>query len=158
MERSNPKSWVATLTPHRSLSRRGFLAVMGLVAGVNFIAGLVFFLIGAWPVVGFCGLDVAIMWLAFRRNFADARRAERIEVTEHELVLERLAEGQEREVQHYVRRWVRIDLEVDRERELIGRLFIASHGQRTEIGSFLAPFERQELAVALKAALAMPRI
>ena len=158
MERSNPKSWVATLTPHRSLSRNGFIAVMSLIAGVNFIAGLVFFLIGAWPVVGFCGLDVAIMYLAFRRNFADARRAEVIEVTEHELILARLAEGCDREEQRYVRRWVRIELEEDRERELIGGLYIASHGIRTEIASFLGPNEKKELADALKAALASPRI
>ncbi|MBI2717861.1 MAG: DUF2244 domain-containing protein [Rhizobiales bacterium] len=158
MERSNPKSWVATLTPHRSLTRHGFLAVMGLIVAMNLIAGLVFFLIGAWPVIGFCGLDVAILWLAFRRNFADGRRAERIEITEHELVLERLPEGLAPEAQRFVRRWARVDLEIDRERELIGRLFIASHGQRTEIGSFLAPFERRELATALKAALATPRI
>jgi uncharacterized membrane protein len=158
MERGNEKSWVATLTPHRSLTRNGFLAVMVLVASVNFVAGMVFFLIGAWPVVGFCGIDVLIMWLAFRRNFADGRRAERIEITEHELVLEQRADGLEPVRKHFVRRWVRFELEQDHERELVGRLYLTTSGQRTEIASFLAPFERQDLAVALRAALASPHV
>src|SRR5260221_221908 len=92
MERSNPKSWRATLTPHRSLTRSGFIAVMSVIVAANFIAGLVFYLKGAWPVMGFCGLDVALVWYAFHRNFADARRAERIGITDHELILEQLAE------------------------------------------------------------------
>lgn len=155
-EAGNPKSWVATLTPYRSLSRRGFVAVMALIALANFIAGLVFFAIGAWPVVGFCGLDVAIMYWAFRANFLDGRRVERIEITPHELILTASAAGTAPRQQRFVRHWVRVELEEDRERELIGRLFLRSHGTRTEIGRFLAPGERQSLAVALRRALAAP--
>jgi uncharacterized membrane protein len=158
MERSNPKSWRATLTPHRSLTRGGFIAVMAVIIAANFVAGLVFFLKGAWPVMGFCGLDVALVWYAFRRNFADARRAERIEITDHELILERLAEGHERKEQRFARSWVRVDLEEDKERELIGQLFLVSKGVRTEIASFLGADERKELASALKQALARPHI
>ena len=158
MERSNPKTWAATLTPHRSLSRQGFIAVMSLIAGANFIAGVVFYVIGAWPVIGFCGLDVLLMWWAFRVNFADGRKLERIEITAHELILERLAHGRERQEQRFVRRWVKVELEEDKDRELIGRLLLRSHGTRTEIGKFLAPEERKALAGELKAALASPHV
>ena len=72
--------FAAVLTPHRSLTREGFIAVMALIAGVNLIGGAVFFIAGAWPVAGFMGLDVLLIWWAFRANFADGRRAERIEV------------------------------------------------------------------------------
>jgi uncharacterized membrane protein len=154
MERSNPKSWVVTLTPHRSLSRRGFVAVMALIAGVNFIAGTVFFAIGAWPVVGFCGLDVVLVWWAFHANFADARRAERIEVTETELILDRHVKGRDIPQQRFSRRGVRVELEEDRRRELTGGLFLRSHGRHTEVGQFLAPDERLTLARELRAALA----
>lgn len=158
MDGRNPKSWRATLTPHRSLSRRSFIAVMGLIAAVNFVAGMVFLAIGAWPVMGFCGLDVLIMYWAFRRNFADGRRAEMIEITAHELVLERLAEGREPEEQRFVRSWVRVELEEDRERELIGRLLLRSHGTATEIASFLGAEERKALAGELKTALVSPHV
>ena len=153
MERSNPKSWVVTLTPHRSLSRRGFIIVMSLIAGLNFAAGIVFFAIGAWPVVGFCGLDVLLMWWAFRANFADAKRAERIEITTTELILDGHVKGREFPQQRFNRRWVRVELQEDAERELVGSLYLRSHGLRTEIGGFLAPGERKELARELRTAL-----
>lgn len=158
MERSNPNYWRATLTPHRSLSRQGFVAIMAALVAVNLAGGIVFALIGAWPVTGFMGLDVALVWWAFRANFASARQAERIEITEHELLLEHVAEGRTRGERRFVRRWVRVELEEDRNRELIGRLFLASHGIRTEIGRFLSPAERRELARELKMTLARPHV
>jgi uncharacterized membrane protein len=129
------------------------LMVMGLIAVINFAVGAAFYLIGAWPVMGFCGLDVALIWWAFRRNFADARRLERIEITEHELVLERLAANRQPEVTRFVRPWIRVELEEDKERELVGRLLLRSRGSATEIGSFLGAEERVSLAGALRAQL-----
>lgn len=155
-DQGNPKSWVAVLTPYRSLSRQGFIAVMAAIAAANFIAGVIFFSIGAWPVVGFCGLDVLIMYWAFRSNFIDGHRQERIEITAHDVVLQVLAARHAPREQRFVRRWLRVELEEDTERELIGRLFLRSHGQRTEIGHFLAPVERQSLARELRRALASP--
>ncbi|NJM28859.1 MAG: DUF2244 domain-containing protein [Rhizobiales bacterium] len=153
MTSSEPQSWRVTLTPHRSLTREGFLAVMFLIVAVNLIGGVVFLVAGAWPVTGFMGLDVLLIWWAFKANFADARRTERIEITETELILERLADGRDRVERRFVRRWVRVELEEDHGRELIGGLFLLSHGVRTEIGKFLAPFEKKALAVELHRAL-----
>ncbi len=156
MEEGNSKTWAVTLTPHRSLGRGGFLAIMLVIAAVNFAIGFFFYLLGAWPVAGFAGLDVALIWWAFRANFAAARRAERIEITPHELVLERQAYGRKSQIIRFIRRWLRVELDVDRERDLIGGLYLRSHGSRTEIGKFLAPRERKELAAALRLALASP--
>lgn len=156
MEEGNSKTWAVTLTPHRSLGRGGFLAIMLVIAAVNFAIGLSFYLLGAWPVAGFAGLDVALIWWAFRANFATARRAERIEITPHELVLERQAYGRKSQIIRFLRRWLRVELDMDRDRDLIGGLYLLSHGSRTEIGKFLAPHERKELAAALRSALASP--
>lgn len=158
MDASNGKVWQATLTPHRSLTRQGFLTVMGLVIAVNLVVGGMFMAMGAWPIAGFAGLDVLLVWWAFRANFAAARRLERISITDHELVLERLRENQPPEQQRFVRRWVRVELEEDRERELIGRLSLVSGTSRVSVGDFLAPDERKTLASALRAAIAIPRI
>lgn len=158
MDASNGKVWQATLTPHRSLTRQGFLTVMGLVIAVNLVVGGMFMAMGAWPIAGFAGLDVLLVWWAFRANFAAARRLERISITDHELVLERLRENQPPEQQRFVRRWVRVELEEDRERELIGRLSLVSGANRVPVGDFLAPDERKTLASALRAAIAIPRI
>lgn len=158
MDTSNIKGWQATLTPHRSLSRQGFLVVMTLVVAVNLVVGALFMAIGAWPVAGFAGLDVLIIWWAFRANFSDARRMERISITDHELVLERLRKNRPEECHRMIRRWVRVELEEDHDRELIGRLLLVSGRTRLTIGDFLSPEERKTLASALKSALAIPRI
>ena len=158
MDDRNSKVWQATLTPHRSLSRQGFYVLMGLVIAVNLVVAGMFVALGAWPIGGFAGLDVLLVWWAFRVNFADARRLERISITEHELVLDRLSEKHPPEQQRFVRRWVRVELEEDRERELVGSLLLVSGRTRVAVGEFLAPEERRTLAQALKSALAIPRI
>ena len=158
MDTGTSKAWQATLTPHRSLTRQGFLAVMLIVVAVNLVVGGLFVALGAWPVAGFAGLDILIIWWAFRANFADARQMEQISITDHELILDKVRKDKAQEQQRFVRRWVRVELEEDRERELIGRLLLVSGGRRVPVGEFLAPEERKTLAEALKSALAIPRI
>lgn len=158
MGTDNSSHWQATLTPHRSLTPNGFLTVIGIVAAANFAVGVMFVTIGAWPVTGFAALDVLLLWWAFRKNFADARRAERISITEHDVVLEWFHENEPKNKLRLVRRWVRVNLEEDQERELIGRLSLLSGGSKVYIGDFLAPEERRSLAQALRAALAVPNI
>ena len=70
--------FAARLTPHRSLSRTGFVVLMAVASAISFGAGLVFLLMGAWPVFGFFGLDVLLIYWAFRINFRHARASEDI--------------------------------------------------------------------------------
>src|ERR1700712_1107215 len=86
-----PKLFSAELMPHRSLSRTGFLVLMGFVGFVSFAAGLAFWLMGAWPVFGFFGLDVLAVYWAFRINFRHAKAIEEIRVTPTELHLRRVS-------------------------------------------------------------------
>lgn len=146
--------WSATLTPNRSLGRRGFIVVMTMVIALNAGVSFYFYVRGAWPIVGFMGLDVALLWWAFSRSYADARIAERLEITEHELVFRRRDMKKPETERRFVRRWVRVELDEDRERELVGSLFLRFKGERTEIGGFLSSLERKQLASALKMALA----
>jgi uncharacterized membrane protein len=146
--------WSVTLTPHRSLTREGFVAIMAILVLVNFAGGMLFWVAGAWPVTGFMGLDVLVMWWAFRRNFADARRAERIHVEGDRVTLQRLSAQGRMETVEFNRRWLRVELEFDEARELVGRLLFAYRGAVTEIGSFLGAEERQSLSRALKRVIA----
>lgn len=158
MDEAQRKTWAATLTPHRSLSRRGFHILMAIIAGLNLTAGLFFYVRGAWPIVGFMGLDVALVYWAFSRNYADANIAERIEITEHDVVLRRRQAKRPESEKRFVRRWVRVELKEDKERELIGPLYLWFKGERTEVGAFLPPHERRDFAKALQAALVSPFI
>src|ERR1700754_4032619 len=74
------------LSPHRSLSPKGFAIVMGILGFASFVLGVAFLLMGAWPVFGFLGLDVLLVYVAFRANFRAARAFEEILVTPVRLV------------------------------------------------------------------------
>src|SRR5258707_11944179 len=84
-----PTLFSARLTPHRSLNRTGFLVLMGFIGIVSFVAGVAFCLMGAWPVLGFFGLDVLVIYWAFRVNFRSAAATEDIMVTPTELRVRR---------------------------------------------------------------------
>ncbi len=147
------ENWTVTLTPHRSLSRQGFVAVMAIVAFISLGAGLVFFVAGAWPIAGFLGLDVLLVWWAFRRNYADAGQFERIAALGDNVTLSRMAADGTSQTIAFNRRWLRVELEYDGFRELVGRLLLRTHGVTHEIASFLGAEERQSLAKALRQAL-----
>jgi len=80
----------AVLTPHRSLSPRGFWLLMGCIVAVSFTGGLVFLIAGAWPIFGFFGLDVALIYWAFRASYRSGRLRERLRLTRDELTVERI--------------------------------------------------------------------
>ena len=148
----------AELVPHRSLSPTGFTVLMAIVAGISFIAGVVFLVIGAWPVVGFFGLDVALIYGAFKLNFRDSERREIVEVRDHDVVVTRMIPGKPAQQLTFQRTWLQIELEEDVERELIGPLRLRERGRSFEIGGFLSPDDRKDFCKALKNAVAVVRI
>ena len=82
-----PKIFAAVITPHRSLGSTGFLILMLCIGALSFACGIMFLLIGAWPVFGFLGLDVLLIYIAFRANFRAARAYEEVTVTASELTV-----------------------------------------------------------------------
>jgi uncharacterized membrane protein len=149
---AEPKIFSAVITPHRSLGATGFLLLMLVIGGISFASGVMFLLLGAWPVFGFLGLDVLLVYWAFRVNYRAARAYEEVTVTASELMV--------RKVNHRggVREWtlnpvwVRLDRIVHEEFG-IERLFLVSHGRRLSIAGFLGPEEKASFARALSTAL-----
>jgi uncharacterized membrane protein len=147
-----PTIFSAVLTPHRSLTPTGFLLFMLVLGGFSFGIGIIFLLAGAWPVFGFFGLDVLLVYWAFRASYRAARAYEQVTVTASELTV--------RQVSHHGRirewtlnpLWVRLDRVVHAEFG-IERLFLVSHGQRLAIAGFLGPQEKESFALALSTAL-----
>ncbi len=145
----------ARLTPHRSLSQRGFLLLMIAVGAVSFVAGLVFYLAGAWPVGGFFGLDVGLVYIAFRINYRRARTYETLRLSRDDFVVEHVTHRGQKRTWRFQPYWLQVLMD---ERNDPGcRLVVRSHGQSLEIGGFLAPAERSDLARALRTALARVR-
>jgi uncharacterized membrane protein len=151
-----PELFSALLTPHRSLGRTGFLAVMAFVGVVSFAAGLAFLLMGAWPVLGFFGLDILAIYLAFRINFRHARASEEIRVTPSELRVRRISHRGHVAEFVFNPLWVRLDQKRHPEYG-VERLYLASKGRRIAIGSFLSPDEKASFANALMSALQSAR-
>lgn len=81
----------AVLTPHRSLSRRGFNTMMGALGILSLFVGIGFVSNGAWPVVGFFGLDVLVLWLAFRANYRAGRVREEVRVSRTQLLIRKVS-------------------------------------------------------------------
>src|SRR6266403_1098839 len=147
-----PELFSALLTPHRSLNRTGFLVLMVFLSVVSFAAGLAFLLMGAWPVFGFFGLDVLVIYWAFRINFRRGQASEEISVTPSELRVRRVSH------RGHVVEWVLNPLWVQLDRTVhaefgIERLYLVSKGRRVSIASFLGPDEKASFAKALLIAL-----
>jgi len=159
METDNPHDppiFAATLRPYRSLSPRGFMLVMLALVACSFTAGLAFWSMGAWPVVGFFGLDILLVQLAFRLNYRQARASEEIRVFRDRMTVTSTTARGETTESDFNPYWAR--LEVERHPEAgVTRVTIASHGKRLDIAGFLGPWERESFAKALSAALAEAR-
>lgn len=147
-----PTLFSARLTPHRSLNRTGFLVLMAFLSVVSFATGIAFLLMGAWPVFGFLGLDVLVIYWAFRVNFRRANATEDITVTPSELRVRRVSHRGH--VAEWVLNplWVQLDQKVHAEFG-IERLYLVSRGRRVSIGNFLGADEKASFAKALLAAL-----
>jgi uncharacterized membrane protein len=153
---AQPELFSALLTPHRSLSNTGFLALMIFITVISFAAGIAALLMGAWPVFGFFGLDVLAIYWAFKINFRHARASEEIRVTASELWVRRISHRGH--VMEFVLNplWVQLDQEIHAEYG-IEKLYLLSRGRRISIGSFLGPDEKASFAKALMAALQAAR-
>src|SRR3990172_4909847 len=147
----DPSRFSAVLTPHRSLGPKGFMVLMAAVCLVSFGTGLFFYLLGAWPVIGFMGLDVALIYAAFRLNFRALRLYETVDLTQDALTVTRVAPSGQSPSWSFNPYWVRLSV-----KPRIGRsseLLLASHGKLLVFASFLTDEEREDFASALSSAL-----
>lgn len=141
----------AMLTPHRSLSRAGFGLLMAAISLVSFAAGYGFWRLGAWPICGFMGLDVALIYVAFRLSYRAGRLAETIQLSDSELLVRRVQPNGKVETWRFQPYWVRVIFAEQATTE--SQITLASHGRSITIGTFLALPERVAFAAALRDAL-----
>ena len=147
-----PTLFSAIITPHRSLSAKGFVAVMALVGGMSFAGGLFFFLLGAWPVVGFLGLDVLLVYWAFKANYRAAAAHEEVTVTPSELRVRRVSHRGKVAEWTLNPLWTQLVRDVHEDFGL-QHLYLVSRGRKLPIAGFLSPPERESFAAALSSAL-----
>ncbi|MBU1211712.1 MAG: DUF2244 domain-containing protein [Alphaproteobacteria bacterium] len=145
----------AILTPHRSLSPFGFVVLMSLVSLVSFTVGFYFLLLGAWPVFGFFGLDVLLIYFAFKLNYRAGLAYEKVELSPGLLRLTQVDPRGRQNNFDFNPYWVRVGLSEEHDGRTI--MWLASHGREMVFGHFLTDDERREFVDALKAALTSAR-
>lgn len=146
-----PLMFDAVLTPHRSLTRVGFAVLIAVFAVLSFAVGLFFFLMGAWPVIGFCGLEVVALYAAFRLSYRSGRLRETLQLSAERLTVRRFAPSGTMREWRFAPFWLRVDIDDPPAND--SRLTLSSHGRSLTVGGFLTAPERFALAQALRAAL-----
>ncbi len=148
---SDAAAFEAKLYPNQSLSRNGFRGLMLALSSVSAAMAVGFWLAGAWPVAGFLGLDVLLVYAAFRSCRRAGRRHELIRLDGNGLHVRRVEPDGDARDWRFEPYWVRVQMDDPPRRDSL--LTLAQHGRRLVIGLFLTPEERLDLARALEAAL-----
>lgn len=143
----------ALLTPHRSLGRRGFAVLMGALMFGWLATGAFFLSAGAWPVFGFFGLDVLLVYGAFRLNYRAAKAREEVSVSRTRLDIAKIAPSGKAESHRFNPFWTKFAVSRHEEIGITG-MAVEGQGQRVPIGSFLNPADRDSFAAAFSRALA----
>ncbi len=145
--------FAATLRPHRSLGTTGYIVVMAFVGITCFISGTMFYALGAWPIVGFLGLDVLLVWLAFKLSYRSGRARETVSLSRDRLVIRKIRPNGRASEILFNPYWVRLEVN-HADEEGVTRIEVHSRGKAVPVGTFLNPGDRASFARAFRAALA----
>lgn len=145
-----------TLIPHRSLGRTGFRALMLASLAATTALSVPFYLMGAWPIVGFLGLDVLAIYFAFRMNFRSARAAEHFRLTYFELSFARVSPAGSRREWRLTPAWTRLE-RIDDEDYGPQQLTLHSRGRSWHIARGVGPERKAQFAGDFAQALAEAR-
>ena len=143
----------ALLTPHRSLGRKGFAILMGALLFGWLVTGAIFLANGAWPVFGFFGLDVLLVYVCFKLNYRAARAREEVSVSRTSLDIKKVAPSGRSEAHHFNPFWAKFAIARHDEIGITG-MAVEGQGRRVPIGGFLNPDDRESFAKAFSRALA----
>ncbi|GGB40310.1 membrane protein [Roseibium aquae] len=146
----------AVLTPYRSLGPNGFVVLMVCLGLISFVAGILFLSIGAWPVFGFFGLDMLLIYLAFRLNYRSAKAYEEVVVSRTEIVIRKVGPGKRHQEFRFNPMWVRLSIERI-EDEGVTKIALTNRGQSVDLGAFLNPEDRTSFAGAMANALSVAK-
>ncbi len=141
----------AVIVPHRSLTPRGMRVLVAGILGCTSLTMLRFWLLRAWPVMGFSVVEVGLAIGLLRLNARRARASELVLLTERVLSVTRTDPAGRRSERHFPVAWLSVVLEEPPGQ--VPRLLLAGRGTLEEIGSALGEAEKRNLAAALRDAL-----
>jgi uncharacterized membrane protein len=146
-----PILFQAEVTPYRSLSARGMRRIIWFVCTVSLCTTTMFWHLGAWPIAGFNGAEIALAAVLLNMHRISARQREVLQLSEASLRIMRTdARGQASE-RILPSSWLNVVL-AERPGRVPG-LFLSARGQHVEVAAALGEAEKRDLADALKNAL-----
>ena len=143
-----PDGFILVARRNNSLSPAGRGLVVGSLAAISLVISLAFALQGAWMILPFAGLEVLVVYLAFRCIERHAGDFESLSIQGDQVLIVRQERG---EVSRYEfnRYWAQVVLQPGREVVLALR----SHGRQVEFGRHLTEQQRCRMAGIIRAEL-----
>ena len=139
------------LKPNRSGTVRGVHILWGFLLFVFVPTGFVFALIGAWPVFGFMGAELVLLYVALRLNQRNSNALERLSLTDDAFTVERIDRHGAPHSWQFQPQWLRVDL--NKPSPYTAHLSLNSKGQRLNLGRYLTADEKSEVAERLSGVL-----
>ncbi|GGA37588.1 DUF2244 domain-containing protein [Pelagibacterium lentulum] len=148
----NKPLFAALLTPHRAMNQRAIRWFIAFAAIMASVPGLIFFAMGAWPIVGFLGLDVLLLYWALSASRKSGKAFEEITLWPDTLELRQVSsQGRDRTIS-FNPFFVRFTAARDSEDRIVA-LHLVSRDRRTEIGRFLNADDKARFASLFAPAL-----
>ena len=141
----------AVITPNRSLSRKGFYWLIGVLVAMNLAIATFMLVLGAIPVPIFLGLDVVGVLIAFRASYRGADQAERVQVSAQEVRVSHQIGRSARTIWTSPTAFTWVSVEAPDDHEVRVRLHLSQRA--LTIARALSPPERAQFADALQAAI-----
>ena len=136
-----------TLCPYRSLGNRGYLCLMIGFIGLIFLLSLFFYSMGAWPVIGFLGVEIGLVWFLFKVNYKSSKNFEQISITKNSTFIKKI--NWSGAIINFTIESPWIKASCIKSIGTSDKLFLNYHAEQLEIGEFLPPQEKALLANAL---------
>ena len=148
--------FAARLTPHRSLGQRGFRVVIAIVAVAATIPIITFWSLGAWPIIGFMGLDVALIVWAMWASLRDGKRYEQVTLWRDQLELRQVDGNGKETLIRFNPAFVKLVIDRDYNERTTG-LHLRTRDRDVVLGDFLNNDEKSSFAKAFGTALRRAR-
>ena len=142
----------AVITPHRSLSERGFIVLITVITVANCCSAAVFVAMGATLVPVFLAIDVFAVLAAFIASYRAARRTERIQVDARDVKVIQETPKWSKVIWESPTAFTRVNVDKDEDQKVWG-VTLALSGRETAVAVALSPRERGEFAKALEDAI-----
>lgn len=143
------------LTPNRSLSRKGFYWLIGVIVAMNLVICIFLLTLRAFPVPVFLGIDIVGVLIAFRASYRSAGQAERVQVSADEVRVRYETPRSSRTIWTSPTAFTRVSVEGDPTVDARVRLHLS--GKALTIAHALGPRARADFAAELEDAIRQAR-